>query len=377
MGNIITFIKQLKDGGYEEVDEKFGIFLDFESNNLEFTESNGTEKELSSKIEEKLNSSYELLEFLNNYGAGGKKIIMDASSKPGDSAVQDDAWNKMVPLVCSLLDLKKMTDSLNEMVPEILEKMWEVKASRESLALIDVFKKKMFLVIQLGKILDFDMRFDALKMSAPSIPNDISYVKRQFTIRSKTNTATADEEYSEVLNIQNLEALSMFYINPTPALNSIIAIITQFFANGETKDEPLDLIVSFCKVCIKILDSDIRSKFNKFGTIGMIHRIMVATTLLYDHLHADGVFVKESPINIKLVVDILEDEAGIRRKRTRSRGKSPPKPSEENMSSGDRNSLNEVVEQSKNLLSVLKYSNKHLKADTTPKSVEQMFSRIF
>eukprot|EP00092_Neocalanus_flemingeri_P011405 GFUD01012288.1.p1 GENE.GFUD01012288.1~~GFUD01012288.1.p1 ORF type:complete len:393 (+),score=95.77 GFUD01012288.1:50-1180(+) len=376
MGNILTFIKKLKESGYEEVDEKFGIFVDFEGNNLE-SEADGSDKELSTKIEEKLNSSYELLEFLKNYGAGGKQMIMEASSKPGDAEVQNEAWNKMVPLVYSLLDLKKMTDSLNEMVPEVLEKMWEVKTSRESLSLIDVFKKNMFLVIQLGKILDYDMRFDALKMSAPSIPNDISYVKRQFTIRSKNNTANIAEEYSEVLNIQNLEGLSMFYINPTPALNSIIAIITKFFENGETKDEPLDLIVSFCKVCIKILDSDIRSKFQKFGTIGMIHRIMVATTLLYDHLHADGVFVKESPISIKLVVDLLEDEAGIRRKRTRSRGKSPPKPTDEDVPAGDRNSMHEVVEQSRNLLSVLKYSNKHLKSETTPKSVELMFSKIF
>ena len=105
MGHIISFIKQLKENGYEEVDEKFGIFLDFESNNLEFAEASGSEKELSSKIEEKLNSSLELLEFLKNYGAGGKQTIQEASSKPGDCAVQDAAWNKMVPLVCTLLDL--------------------------------------------------------------------------------------------------------------------------------------------------------------------------------------------------------------------------------------------------------------------------------
>lgn len=377
MGHIISFIKQLKESGYEEVDEKFGIFLDFESKNLEIGEASMAEKDLTAKIEEKLNTSLELLEFLKNYGAGGRQIIQEASSKPGDTEVQDAAWNKMVPLVCTLLDLKKMTDSLNEMVPEILEKMWEVKTSRESLDLMDVFKKNIFLVIQLGKMLDYDMRFDALKMCAPSIPNDISYVKRQFTIRSKTNTATADEEYTEVLNIQNLETISMFYINPTPALNSIITIITKFFANGEKKDEPLELIVSFCKVCIKILDSDIRGKFQRFGTIGMIYRIMVATTLLYDHLHDDGVFVKESPISIKLVVDLLEDEAGIRRKRTRSRGSTPPKRTDDKIGSGDRKSLDEVVEQAKNLLSVLKYSNKHLKSETTPKAVEQMFSRIF
>ena len=45
---------------------------------------------------------------------------------------------------------------------------------RSSSALLEVFRQRETLLIQLGKILDVNMKFDSLKMMAPSIPNDIS-----------------------------------------------------------------------------------------------------------------------------------------------------------------------------------------------------------
>ena len=131
--------------------------------------------------------------------------------------------------------------------------------------------------------LNLKLRFDATKMTTASISNDISYVKRQFTLRQKVKKPE-DEKFADAVNIQNLEALSMFYINPTPALNCIIAFINRFFQNAATKDDPLEIIVSFCKICIKILTSEMKSNFQKFETIGTVQRIMVATALLYDHL---------------------------------------------------------------------------------------------
>ena len=123
-----------------------------------------------------------------------------------------------------------------------------------------------------------------------------------------------------------------------------------------------------------------KGKYQRFGTVGMLCRIMVATTLLYDHLHSQGVFVKDSPISIKLVVDILEEEAGLKRKRTRSRIDTLPSvKTKENgeIRSLDTDSFQDLQDQCRNLLSVLKYSNKHLKTNTTPRSVEQLFNQIF
>ena len=385
----MAFIRQMRDGSISGagLDDKYGVFLDFENDNLDFSDLNEREKALAEKIERKLKSAYQLLEFLQNYGSGGRQIIKEASARSNDETLQNNAWNSLVPMVGTLLQLKKMTDSLNEEVPEILSNMWGQKESRESVALIDMFRKNMFLVVQLGKILDYAMRFDALKMNAPTIPNDISYVKRQNTIRSKRNSFNHNPEHREVLATHNLEQLSMYYILPTPALKNIIDTVTNFFNNDNGKDTSLDLIVSFGKICIKILSSDLKSNYQRFGTIGMIQRMMVASTLLYDHLSPNGVFVKDSPINIKIVVDILMDEAGLARRRTRSNtgpGSGPRRARLASQTSMDRvrreqnrQSLQALQDESRNLLSVLKYSNKHLRSETTPRSVEQLFAEIF
>ena len=121
---------------------------------------------------------------------------------------------------------------------------------------MNVLKNNIFFVLQLGKILDYNMRFDALKMNAPSIPNDISYVKRQITIRSKKKMMEEDDK--GVLRPEALADMSKYYIEPTPALKNMIEIIKKFFDDGTSKNEPLDLLVSFSKVCTKILDSDFK-----------------------------------------------------------------------------------------------------------------------
>ena len=104
---------------------------------------------------------------------------------------------------------------------------------------------------------------------------------------------------------------------------------------------------------------------------------MVATALLYDHLHNEGVFVKDSPISIRLIVDILEVEAGTKRKRTGSCRIETKCITEDGESvECDRNSLQLLQEECRSLLSVLKYSNKHLKSNTTPRNIEQLFIQI-
>ena len=76
-----------------------------------------------------------------------------------------------------MLQLKKASDDLNAEVPRILDAMIDRKmterSGRESSDLVNMFRKNMFLSVQLGLILDYAMRFDALKQTAPSIANDI------------------------------------------------------------------------------------------------------------------------------------------------------------------------------------------------------------
>ena len=57
-------------------------------------------------------------------------------------------------------------------VPEILDNLWG-KGGSSTTEHVNVLKDNIFFVLQLGRILDYNMQFDALKMNAPSIPNDI------------------------------------------------------------------------------------------------------------------------------------------------------------------------------------------------------------
>ena len=120
MGNILAFIKQLRDGGLENIDEKYHIFLDFENENLDFNDLREEEKALAEKIEEKLKSSAELLRFLQDYGGGGRKFIVEASANVSDLELQNKAWENVVPMIANLQKLKDMTESLNQEVKKWL-----------------------------------------------------------------------------------------------------------------------------------------------------------------------------------------------------------------------------------------------------------------
>ena len=93
MGNILAFIRQIRDGSFsgDDLDDKYGVFLDLENENLDFSVLDEREKVLAEKIESKLKSAYKLLEFLQNYGVGGRQIIKEASAKTNDESVQKDA----------------------------------------------------------------------------------------------------------------------------------------------------------------------------------------------------------------------------------------------------------------------------------------------
>ena len=45
---------------------------------------------------------------------GGSQLIKDAISKPGDPEIQEEVWEKMLPLIHNLTDLKQSYSALNE-----------------------------------------------------------------------------------------------------------------------------------------------------------------------------------------------------------------------------------------------------------------------
>ena len=113
--------------------------------------------------------------------------------------------------------------------------------------------------------------FEAYLISkSMNLSPSFSYVKRQLTIRKKNNVSTLELE--DEFRPETLADMSKYYIEPTPALKSMIEIIKKFFADGTSKDEPLDLLVSLSKICTKILDCEFKGKYQRWRTVGMLCR---------------------------------------------------------------------------------------------------------
>ena len=70
-------------------------------------------------------------------------------------------------------------------------------------------------------------------------------------------------------------------------------------------------------------------------------RVMVASIVLFDHLDENGAFMKDSQINIKNAVKVIE------------------------ASGGDHKT---------NLLNALRYNSKHFNDESTPRSVKNILS---
>ena len=85
MGNLLSFVRNLGDSGIKEIDDKFGLFIDFEKENVE-TEDEAKVYDLyrrfplpwtyflpliiPCRVDTKINESSTLLKFLCSYGPG-------------------------------------------------------------------------------------------------------------------------------------------------------------------------------------------------------------------------------------------------------------------------------------------------------------------
>ena len=92
---------------------------------------------------------------------------------------------------------------------------------------------------------------------------------------------------------------------------------------------------------------------------------------------------KDSPLNIVTIVTILEAEAGIQPPKERSKSLSKRSPKSRRLEphqppgiSTSRASYHELQLQARSLLTFLKYSNRHLKDASTPKSIQDLFKTI-
>ena len=208
---------------------------------------------------------------------------------------------------------------------------------------------------QLAKVLEFVLKFDECKMATPAVQNDFSFYRRtvqrnrnSLNMSSKPKLASSDSSDSDVVEeeipLDVTNAMSLFFAHATPMLNALSLVTANYVQSEENSalsNNTTDMLSVMAKICQRMLDTpELRSRLKFEETEAFILRVMTATVILYDHVHASGAFVRSSCVDVKGCVKVLRD----------ARDKT----------------------QSESLLNALRYTTKNLNSENTPRNIRNL-----
>ncbi|KAI8641787.1 hypothetical protein BD408DRAFT_202134 [Parasitella parasitica] len=280
-----------------------------------------------------------LLLLLKNYVPASDQI-RDAIAKPTPEN-ESKAWDAVTPTVDFLRNIYGYSADLQEGLPKLLGVLCQGDVSKN-------LEKNQGLAKLFAELLDFVFEFDNLKMHCPTLQNDFSYYRRmlQRGRHSGHDGRDGDENLvsdlrSAMIEDDQANRISLFIAYPTPMLKCIIDTTTVFVNNNQLQKSVGDWLAALWSTCFNTVS---KKRKQKPETSAFCMKVMVVSIILYDHIDPNGAFYKNSPINIKHSVKVIQTITTLK--------------------SNEYNATN--------LLSALRYNSKHLNDDTTPKGVKNL-----
>merc|ERR1712232_874202 len=91
--------------------------------------------------------------------------------------------------------------------------------------------------------------------------------------------------------------MSLFYAYPSPLVNAVSEAATKFVAEHpeipvEHTTDCFGIMSTVCRVMIE--SPEYNSRFKDGGTLDFCQHVMVASVILYDHVHDVGAFSKKN-----------------------------------------------------------------------------------
>jgi len=262
------------------------IFLDFEN-----AEPSDNEREIHSAVAACLDKGPVILDRLFKYD-GCEEFIRKAITTPGEET-EGAAWNAVLPAVDQLQEFYDFSLELEAVFPKLLVALCK-NDPKDSLA------NQQALAKQLADVFDFVLRFDDAKMVNPAIQNDFSYYRRTLN-RMKLSKKDLNIKIRDEL----ANRMSLFFAYPTPMMKVLSETTVKFLSSDSSvpRDNVTTALACMTNVCQEMVA---KKKFEADGTNMMCLRAMTGAIILFDHLHAQGAFVRKSPINIKGCINVLK-----------------------------------------------------------------------
>ncbi|XP_066914598.1 CYFIP-related Rac1 interactor B-like [Clytia hemisphaerica] len=329
MGNLLRLITG------ESKEDSQQIFLDFEN-----ARPTPEEQEVWEVVNTVLENSSKVLDELKNY-RGASDEIRQAISNSRDDALQEVAWQQVLPLVAKLKHFYEFSMELETIVPQLLHALCVSGTSADQR-----LTNKQALAKQFAEVLHFTLKFDDLKLTNPNIQNDFSYYRRTLSRKRIANedsgVSAADDQAQVTTEMAN--RMSLFYAYPTPMLKTLSDATSKFVS--ENKNLPIenttDMLSTLCTLCrVMVENEEIAQKFENEETKLFVLSVMVGVVILYDHVHPVGAFTKVSAIDMRATIRVLKDQ---------------PQGTVDG------------------LFNALRYTTKHLSDDTTPKQIKMLLA---
>jgi len=301
--------------------------------NLESTQPAPGEAELFDQLLRDLHPAGHILQQLRGYKGCGDQIRV-AISQPTPQSEQE-AWAAVIPAVETLRQFFEFSLVLENTMPCLLSVLCVSASPVPPDHIHRSIESHPGLTRLFADVLAFVFEFDDLKMSTPSIQNDFSYYRR--TMNRLRMQSTQNMQSVQVLGDDLANRMSLFYAYHTPMMKAVTDSTSNAIGTRTVNQNNVsEFLAAICGVCYHGIT---KRRVQRPETIGFMLRVMVATALLYDHVHPQGVFIKTSPIPIKNIIKAVQAEGEI--------GNGP-------------------------LLNALRFSSRHLQDESTPKSVRQL-----
>lgn len=232
----------------------------------------------------------DLLLLLKKY-KGCNEEIREAISKPSEES-NIRVWKALQPSITTSTKLYKYSLVLGSYCLRIFEHVCSEPSAVQGLT------SNPGLVALLVKAFCFIIDFDEIKTHNSDLQNDFSFYRRSISKFRMMDKGT--DPLDMIITDEEANCMSLFYAHHTPMFKSVSQALLE-----HTKKKPElgpKLLDYFSLLAGSCYHSVVKQRVTAAGDKDSLLRALVVSTILYDTLHPEGVLVKGSPIDVKLVV---------------------------------------------------------------------------
>jgi len=246
------------------------------------------EEKLCESVHELITNKGEIImNALKNYQECSE-IIKTALSDPTPEH-ERKAFDTVKPNVETVYNLHMISTELQGLFPELMNALATDNEKRS-------IQEQQAVCKTVANLFEFVLKIDELKLMKPGIQNDFAYYKRSLGKH-------ADDE-DLLVRDDNASTISMFIAQPIPLMNTLARSALKV---AESNPFVTKTLATMANICLHLVKA---GKFEEEATNLLCLRAMVGCIVLFDHIDAQGAFVKRSGINIKQAVSVLCKEYG-------------------------------------------------------------------